>query len=200
MIYYDQNSSLAIQECGSRHSFQLDGQGIYLIPPACSLTFNGATFRNMDTTEINHHQQQQPSPILAFSDTAILENGLDFPDPRQSFITTKESMIAHALLLLLLAIISLATKFIHTYTFPPKAKSPNQNDPEAPPSIYMPDIRGYIHPLTLTHNGIPLPKMTQSSTNNTLLIHMSFTISVYQDHFFTTTIHAAEHNSPVICQ
>ena len=42
-------------------------------------------------------------------------------------------MIAHALVLLLIAIISLATKLIHAYTISPKANSPTQKDPEAPP-------------------------------------------------------------------
>ena len=78
MLYYDQNSTIAIQECGSRNLFQLEGQGTFIIPPACSLTFNGATFRKTDPHEINHHQQQQPTPVLAFSNTAILESNWTF--------------------------------------------------------------------------------------------------------------------------
>ena len=133
MLYYNQNSTIAIQECGSRHSFQLEGQGTFSIPPACSLTFNGATFRNTDPHEINHHRQQQPTPVLTFSDAAILENKLDFPDQRHSFMTKTESMIAHALLLLLIAIISLVTRLIHALAIKiNKTHTPAQNDPELP--------------------------------------------------------------------
>ena len=103
MIYYDQNNTRATQTCGTRHTFNLEGQGIFIIPPTCSLSFNNAIFRNTDKKKINHHQQQQQVTPLAFSDQAIMDNEIDFPEQRQSFVTTQESMISHALLLLLIA-------------------------------------------------------------------------------------------------
>ena len=48
MIYYDQNTTIATQYCGTQHSFNLEGQGIFLIPPTCSLSFNNAIFRNTE--------------------------------------------------------------------------------------------------------------------------------------------------------
>ena len=64
---------------------------------------------------------------------AILDNELDFPEQRQSFVTAKESMIAHALLLLLIAILTLITKILHSYAISFKTKRNSKNDPEAPP-------------------------------------------------------------------
>ena len=97
------------------------------------MTFNGATFRNNEPQEINQHQPQQPTPTLTFSDSAILDSKLDFPNQRPSFMTKTESMIAHTLLLLLIAVLSLVTKIIHTISvkYTNKNKTPKQNDPEA---------------------------------------------------------------------
>ena len=134
MIYYDQNTTLATQTCGTRHTFNLEGQGIFLIPPTCSLSFNNVIFRNTDKKKINHHQQQQQITPLTFSDQAILENELDFPEQRQSFVTTQESIIAHALLLLLIALISLLKKIIHSYALSFKNKNIHSPDPESPPT------------------------------------------------------------------
>ena len=146
-IYYDPNATTAIQNCGSRHSFTLDGQGLFLIPPACSLSFNGAVFRNSDKAEINHHQQQQPTKSLIFSDTAILDNKLDFPEQRESFVTTKESIVGHALLLLLVAVLTLLTEIIHSYALSFKARQAPTNDPEAPPNLER-QAQQTQHPVT----------------------------------------------------
>ena len=122
------------QSCNTRHTFNLEGQGTFLIPPTCSLSFNNAIFHNTEKTKINHHQQQQQITPLTFSDQAILENELDFPGQKESFVTTQESIIAHALLLLLIAVISLLTKIIHTYALSFKNKHLNSLDPESPPN------------------------------------------------------------------
>ena len=132
MIYYDQNKTRATQTCGTRHTFSLKGQGIFLIPPTCSLSFNNAIFRNTDKKKINHHQQQQQIIPLTFSDQTIMDNEIDFPEQRQSFVTTQESMISHAFLLLLIAILSLFTKLIHSYAASFKSKNNPSPDPENP--------------------------------------------------------------------
>ena len=131
-VYYDQNGTMATQKCGNVHSFSLSGQGTFTIPPACSLTFNGASFRNTDPQEINHHQPQQPTQVLTFSDSAILDNKLDFPDQRPSFVTKNESIIAHALLVLFVAMISLLTKLVYSLTarYTSKQDNPTTTDPE----------------------------------------------------------------------
>ena len=123
---------MATQKCGNIHSFPLAGQGTFTIPPACSLTFNGATFRNNDPKEINHHQPQQPTPILTFSDTAILDNNLDFPDQRPSFVTKNESIIAYAILVLFVAMLTLLTKIVYGLTarYTAKTNNPTNSDPE----------------------------------------------------------------------
>ena len=90
------------------------------------------SFVTQKKTKINHHQQQQHITPLTFSDTAILDNELGFPEQRQSFVSTQESIIAHALLLLLIAIISLLTKIIHSYVINFKNKKTNKNNPESP--------------------------------------------------------------------
>ena len=134
MIYYDQNHTMAIQKCESMHSFPLKGQGTFTIPPACSLTFNGATFKNNEPNEINHHQPQQPTPILTFSDSAIFDNEIDFPNQRPSFVTKNESIIAHAVLVLFIAILTLLTKIIYAmtarYTNNTNRQTPADPDPE----------------------------------------------------------------------
>ena len=116
---------MATQTCNNAHSFSLSGQGTFTIPPACSLQFNGATFVNNEPTEINHHQPLQPTPILTFSSSAILDNKLDFPDQRPSFVTRNESIIAHAVLALFLAIMTLLTELIYNLT----AHYTNNNSP-----------------------------------------------------------------------
>ena len=63
-----------------------------------------------------------------------MDNEIDFPEQRQSFVTTRESMIAHALLLLLIAVLSFLTKLVHHYatTLKSKNQTPDLEDPETP--------------------------------------------------------------------
>ena len=130
-IYYDQNGTMATQTCNNAHSFSLSGQGTFTIPPACSLTFNGAKFVNNEPKEINHHQPLQPTPLLTFSSSAILDNKLDFPDQRPSFVTRNESIIAHAVLALFLAIMTLFTKLIYNLTAHYTNKTKTQTDSDS---------------------------------------------------------------------
>ena len=125
---------MATQTCANVHTFSLSGQGTFTIPPACSLTFNGATFSNNEPKEINHHQPLQPTPMLTFSNSAILDKKLDFPDQRPSFVTRNESIIAHAILALFLAIMTLLTKLNYNLTahYTNKHKNPPNTDSETP--------------------------------------------------------------------
>ena len=99
--------------------------------PARSLTFNGAKFSNTEPTEINHHQPLQPTPMLTFSSSAILDNKLDFPDQQPSFVTRNESIIAHAVLALFLAIMTLLTKLVYNLTAHYTNKSKTQYDSDS---------------------------------------------------------------------
>ena len=61
-----------------------------------------------------------------------MDNEIDFPEQRQTFVTTQESMIAHALLLLIIALLSLLTKLVHHYATTFKTKNDQSPDPENP--------------------------------------------------------------------
>ena len=79
--------------------------------------------------------------MLTFSNSAILDKGIDFPDQRPSFVTRNESIIAHAVLALFLAIMTLLTKLTYNLTahYTNKHKNPldtdsetSDNEPSAP--------------------------------------------------------------------
>ena len=89
-----------------------------------------------------------------------MDNEIDFPEQRHSFVTTQESMIAHALLLLLIAIISLLTKIIHSYAISFKNKDSQSPDPENPdtPQPSAPQYHENPYPVNyrVTDNNISL--------------------------------------------